>query len=100
MKNVKHISIFGRDALPDLVSYVYNWWSPIAYRVIGEITYRITCGFIENGKKTYLLYKDTTIVAVCNSVDECKAFVEKNHDKIASVKNDLCLYHLNKYNLN
>jgi hypothetical protein len=97
----KHkINPFGKYALPCLVSCMWNWWSPIAETTIKGITYKITDGFIENQKKTYLLYKDACIVGKFNTVDEAKEFVKIKHNLFASLKNDLYLYNLNPYNQN
>ena len=97
----KHkISPFGKYALPCLVSCMWNWWHPIAERKLEGIVYKITDGFIENNKKTYLLYKDACIVGKFNSIMDAKEFVENNHDLFASYKNDLYLYNLNPYHLN
>ena len=101
--NMKHKTTpFGRNALPDLVSCMWNYWHPHASTVLDGIDYRITDGFIDwvAKKQSYILYKDGCIVGVFNSIDEAKEFVMENHKKFCNIKNNLYLYNLNKYNQN
>jgi len=97
------ISLFGlKYSLPDLHSFVFNYDTPIASRVMDGIDYRIAQGFIDLiAKKTsVILYKDGDIVGVFDTVDNAKDFVKENHEKFCSLGNNLYLYHLNPYNQN
>jgi hypothetical protein len=93
---------FGRRAISDLVSCMWNYWNPIAETVLDNIDYRITEGFIDwvAKKKSYLLYKDGCIVGVFKKVDDAKVFVAENHKKFCNIKDNLYLYNLNPYNQN
>jgi len=93
---------FGRNALFNLVSCMWNYWHPHASTVLDGIDYRITDGFIDwvAKKKSYILYKDGCIVGVFNTVDEAKDFVMENHKKFCELENNLYLYNLNPYNQN
>jgi len=99
----KHINPFlGKHSIQDLASCMWNYWYPIASKVMDDIDYRITDGFIDwvAKKKSVILYKDGHIVGVFNTVDEAKDFVKNNHKKFCNIKNNLYLYNLNPYNQN
>lgn len=63
------------------LSKAFNYWHPIAEKRVGNIVYRIAEGLIdwESGKKIYLLYKNTNLIATAYSIDTIKKFVDNEH---------------------